>query len=171
MAGAEEIEITSKTYAAGQKRFFFNLKQNSRGRFLKIAEVSRGQRNTVIIPENGWAGFARTLQGFIDGSALDGVDAPPAPAGGDEGRVEDSSGLQVWVENLPWETDDASLRAYFEQCGEVSECVIQRNGGGRSRGTAIIRFATPEGAGKAMEQLNETEVGGRSIRVRLDRYG
>lgn len=167
-----EIEITSKTFSAGQKRFFFNLKQNPRGRFLKIAEVSRGQRNTVIIPENGWAGFASTLQGFIDGSALDGVDAPPAPVvAAPEERVEDSSGLQVWVENLPWETDDASLRAYFEQCGDVNECVIQRNAGGRSRGTAIIRFAGADGAAKAIEQLNETEVGGRSIRVRLDRYG
>jgi len=43
--------------------------------------------------------------------------------------------------------------------------------GGRSRGTAVVRFADEKEAAEAISRLNETDVEGRSIRVRLDRFG
>lgn len=34
-----EVEICSKSVTVEQKRIFFNLKQNSRGRFLKVRRI------------------------------------------------------------------------------------------------------------------------------------
>lgn len=39
MAAESEVEIMSTTMSTGQKRFYFNLKQNARGRFLKVSQL------------------------------------------------------------------------------------------------------------------------------------
>ncbi len=62
--GRGEVELVSRELRVEQKRFYFNLKENKRGRFLKIAEVSGG-RSTIIIPVSGWAEFRDMLDGFI----------------------------------------------------------------------------------------------------------
>ena len=38
-SGGSETEIVSKQMSTGQKRFYFNLKQNDRGRFLKVRGI------------------------------------------------------------------------------------------------------------------------------------
>jgi hypothetical protein len=63
----DEVELLSKELRIEQKRFYFNLKENSRGRFLKIAEVSGG-RSTIIVPVSGWVEFRDMLNDFIDES-------------------------------------------------------------------------------------------------------
>ncbi len=60
----EEVELLSRELRVEQKRFYLNLKENSRGRFLKIAEVSGG-RSTIIIPVSGWIEFREMLDQFI----------------------------------------------------------------------------------------------------------
>ncbi len=62
---SEEVEISTRELRIEQKRFSFNRKENSRGRFLKIAEVSGG-RSTIIITASGWVEFRDTLNNFID---------------------------------------------------------------------------------------------------------
>ncbi len=62
---SEEVELTTRELRIEQKRFYFNLKENTRGRFLKIAEVSGG-RSTIIIPSSGWVEFRDMLNTFID---------------------------------------------------------------------------------------------------------
>lgn len=44
-----EEELASKTIFIQSKRFYFDVKQNQRGRFLKIAEVSSGGRKNRIL--------------------------------------------------------------------------------------------------------------------------
>jgi len=46
-----QSEIDSRPLVVERKRLYFNVRQNSRGRFLKIAEVNRQRRSTVIIPQ------------------------------------------------------------------------------------------------------------------------
>ena len=65
-----EIEIMSTEIRIENKRFYFNLKENQKGRFLKIAEVSGG-RSTIIIPESGWSEFRDMLEHFIDRQELE----------------------------------------------------------------------------------------------------
>ena len=70
-----ESELDSRELRVEQKRFYFNLRENQRGRFLKIAEVSGG-RSTIIIPKSGWSAFRDMLDRFIEESEDDGQDAP-----------------------------------------------------------------------------------------------
>jgi hypothetical protein len=64
----EEVELLTTELRIENKRFYFNLKENQKGRFLKIAEVSGG-RSTIIIPQSGWNDFRNMLDDFINGKA------------------------------------------------------------------------------------------------------
>ena len=112
------------------------------------------------------------LSTFVDGSATAGLEVPAMPQAAATDAVE-SSGLQVWVEGLPWETTEQELLPYFQQVGAVTKCTINRNRAGRSQGTAIVRFEATSEAADAIAQLDGTEVGEgnkRRIHVRLDRF-
>jgi hypothetical protein len=48
-----------------QKRIFIDLRENARGRFLRIAEVTGNNRSTIIIPSSGLLQFRALLDDFI----------------------------------------------------------------------------------------------------------
>ena len=49
-----------------RKVFFFDLKENPRGRFLKITEDVGGRRDTIIIPSTGLEQFRDAVQRAIE---------------------------------------------------------------------------------------------------------
>lgn len=49
-----------------RKVFFFDLKENPRGRFLKITEDVGGRRDTIIIPSTGLDKFREALDRAIE---------------------------------------------------------------------------------------------------------
>ncbi len=49
-----------------RKQFFFDLKENPQGRFLKVTEDVGGRRNTIIIPSTGLNLFRDTLDHVIE---------------------------------------------------------------------------------------------------------
>mmetsp|Transcript_39381 Transcript_39381/g.47751 ORF Transcript_39381/g.47751 Transcript_39381/m.47751 type:complete len:262 (-) Transcript_39381:520-1305(-) len=61
-------EVVSKTLKVESKLFYFDLKENSRGRYLKISEKTQGTRSTVIVPANGISWFREVVKYFVDGS-------------------------------------------------------------------------------------------------------
>jgi PurA ssDNA and RNA-binding protein len=50
-----------------RERKFFRLevRENDRGRFLRITEENQGRRNTVIVPDSGFADFAQAISGIL----------------------------------------------------------------------------------------------------------
>jgi len=48
-----------------RKYFRVEVKENDRGRFLRITEESQGRRNTVIVPGTGLAEFARLINDVV----------------------------------------------------------------------------------------------------------
>ncbi|KAI1178631.1 hypothetical protein F4777DRAFT_80182 [Nemania sp. FL0916] len=51
----------------------------------------------------------------------------------------------MFIGGLNWETTDHSLREYFSQFGEVTECTVMRDGAtGRSRGFGFLTFKDPK---------------------------
>ncbi len=48
----EEL-VKSQKIQIERKQFFFDLKENPRGRFLRITEDVNGRRDTIIIPATG----------------------------------------------------------------------------------------------------------------------
>lgn len=58
----EKIQIERKT-------FVFSLKENPRGRFLRITEDVGGRRDTIIIPAPGLEDFRNVLEQMLQTSA------------------------------------------------------------------------------------------------------
>jgi hypothetical protein len=55
---SEKVQIERKT-------FFLDLKENDRGRFLRITEDVGGRRDRIIMPASGMEDFARALDDLI----------------------------------------------------------------------------------------------------------
>jgi hypothetical protein len=66
----DKIQIERKT-------FVFTLKENPRGRFLRITEDVNGRRDNVIIPATGLDEFRRILDEMVKASNEIPIKAPP----------------------------------------------------------------------------------------------
>ena len=72
---------------------------------------------------------------------------------------------KLYVGNLPFQTTEDELRDLFAQHGSVESVnVIMDRVTGRSRGFAFVEM-DDDGAGKATQALDGTELGGRTLRV------
>lgn len=56
-----EESISTRELTIERKHFIIELRQNDRGRFLKITESAHGRRNSVIIPSTGLDEFEEKL--------------------------------------------------------------------------------------------------------------
>jgi len=73
---------------------------------------------------------------------------------------------KVFIGGLAWHTDDATLRAKFEEFGTVEEAVVVKDRDtGRSRGFGFVRFSQDSEAEAAISTMNNVEFDGRTIRV------
>ena len=76
----------------------------------------------------------------------------------------------VHVGNLKFETDEASLQAFFEKIGLIKKCTIVKRHDGKSRGFGFVEFESRQDAEKAVAELNEKELDGRAIKVGIATY-
>ena len=53
--------LESRELQVERKFFRFEVRENDRGRFLRITEENQGRRNTVIVPDSGFAYFAKVV--------------------------------------------------------------------------------------------------------------
>src|SRR5512132_2381596 len=75
-------------------------------------------------------------------------------------------GRRLYVGNLPYTTGEAELQELFSKAGTVETVKVMRDmATGRARGFAFVEMATDEEAQKAIADLNEFQVGGRSLTV------
>ena len=58
--------LHSEKVQVERKQFFFDLKQNPRGRFLRITEDVNGRRNAIVIPTVGLEDFRRIIGEMIE---------------------------------------------------------------------------------------------------------
>lgn len=58
--------IASEKITIERKIFFLDLKENQRGRFLKITEDVGGRRDTIMLPAAAFKDFAETLERLIE---------------------------------------------------------------------------------------------------------
>ena len=58
--------LKSENIAVERKNFIFDLRENPRGRFLRITETAHGHRNAVIIPSTGLADFTSALAAVLN---------------------------------------------------------------------------------------------------------
>lgn len=77
-----EDTLRSEKLQIERKTFIFTLKENPRGRFLRITEDVNGRRDTIIIPATGLEDFRRVFEELAKTSN----DTPPKT--GEYGGVE-----------------------------------------------------------------------------------
>lgn len=58
--------IASEKIASDRKVFFIDLKENDRGRFLKITEDVSGRRDTIMVPMDALPDFVAALERLIE---------------------------------------------------------------------------------------------------------
>lgn len=74
--------------------------------------------------------------------------------------------MNLYVGNLSFSTSEDELRSLFSQYGEVNSVkIITDNATGRSKGFAFVEMGSKEAGINAIRNLNDTEVGNRSIKV------
>ena len=71
--GVVEDTLRSDKIQIERKTFVFALKENPRGRFLRITEDVNGRRDTIIIPAPGLEDFRNVLEQMLRASE----DTPP----------------------------------------------------------------------------------------------
>lgn len=76
----------------------------------------------------------------------------------------------LFIGSLAYTTTDDSLKAFFEQIGEViSARVVVDRDTNRSKGFGFVEFADEANNQKAVDELNGKELDGRPINVSLAR--
>jgi RNA recognition motif-containing protein len=75
-------------------------------------------------------------------------------------------GRKLYVGNLPYETAETELQDLFSKIGPVESVHVMRDmATGRARGFAFVEMATDEDAQRAVTELNQTQLGGRTLAV------
>ncbi|MBA2242738.1 MAG: DNA-binding protein [Chthoniobacterales bacterium] len=54
--------IEAKQLQIERKNFHVELRENDRGRFLRITEEAHGRRNTIIVPSTGVSEFTAVIE-------------------------------------------------------------------------------------------------------------
>jgi RNA recognition motif-containing protein len=73
---------------------------------------------------------------------------------------------KLYVGNLPFSTTETELEELFGRAGAVESVNVVRDiATGRVRGFAFVEMATDDEAQKAIQELDQHDVGGRSLTV------
>ena len=75
-------------------------------------------------------------------------------------------GRRLFVGNLPYETGEAELEEMFGKIGPVDSVRVMRDmATGRARGFAFVEMASDDDAQRAVDELNQAQLGGRTLAV------
>ncbi|KAL8480893.1 hypothetical protein ACS0TY_026865 [Phlomoides rotata] len=64
--GGNDVELLCKTLQVEHKLFYFDLKENPRGRYLKISEKTSATRSTIIVPSSGITWFLDLFNYYVN---------------------------------------------------------------------------------------------------------
>ncbi len=74
--------------------------------------------------------------------------------------------MNIYVGSLHYDLSEDELKEIFESYGEVNSVrIITDKFTGRSKGFGFVEMTDSEAANQAIQELNESEVKGRTIRV------
>jgi cold-inducible RNA-binding protein len=74
--------------------------------------------------------------------------------------------VNIYVGNLPFTVSNEDLTALFARFGQVTTArVVQDQHSGRSKGFGFVEMDSPEEAKKAIEELDNSDLNGRPIKV------
>lgn len=128
----------------------------------EAADVRYRAVPVAVSPELGSVGFS-TSEG-IDGSGVGSVGLSPSAFLLEKARASQPG--KIFVGGLSWETNELSMRSYFEQFGKISECVIMRDRAtGHPRGFGFVTYV--DGAVADRVAIEKHELDGRPVEAKL----
>jgi RNA recognition motif-containing protein len=75
-------------------------------------------------------------------------------------------GNRLYVGNLPYDTTETDLEQVFSEIGEVREVtIVYDRVANRSKGFGFVELEDDAAAQAAIERLDGTQLGGRTVRV------
>ena len=75
---------------------------------------------------------------------------------------------KIYVGGLPYSADESQLTQIFSSYGEITSTkVITDRETGRSKGFGFVEMSDDDAAKKAIAELNEAELGGRTLTVNV----
>ena len=76
--------------------------------------------------------------------------------------------MNIFVANLNFKVQEEDLRETFEAYGEVDSArIITDRHTGRSKGFGFVEMSNSDEANRAIEELNEKEIEGRNLVVKV----
>ena len=66
---AQDNVLESRELLVERNFFRLEVRENDRGRFLRINEENQGRRNTVIVPDSGFGDFAKAISEILASQA------------------------------------------------------------------------------------------------------
>jgi len=80
--------------------------------------------------------------------------------------TKETSVKNIFVGNLDFAATEESIRSLFQPYGTIERVnLVTDRDTGRPRGFAFVEMTVPAEADRAIEALNGTELGGRSLNV------
>lgn len=76
-------------------------------------------------------------------------------------------GRRIFISNLSFDTQWRQLKDLMRQAGEVVRVDIFQDDRGRSKGSGLIEFVKPEDCARAIDTLDQTDIDGRKIYLKL----
>ena len=77
-----------------------------------------------------------------------------------------SMAKKLFVGGLSWNTTQDGLRDAFSKFGEIEDVHLATDrDSGRSRGFGFVTFSDPASADKAISEMNDKELDGRTLKV------
>ncbi|KAJ5638103.1 hypothetical protein N7490_007982 [Penicillium lividum] len=120
-------------------------------------------------PPGGAPGGAPGFSGGFEHHQQPVASVPPNPftdfatSGGEKSAI-------IYVRNLPWSTCNDDLIDLFSTIGKVERAEIQYEPNGRSRGTGVVEFDTPDTADTAISKFTGYQYGGRPLGITFVKY-
>lgn len=71
----------------------------------------------------------------------------------------------IYIKNLDPAVEEEKLREMFNPFGEIQSAVIMKDEQGKSKGFAFINYAQPEQAEKAVDEMNNKDINGKTLFV------
>lgn len=125
----------------------------------------------------GRGGYGGGPAGVGGGAGGGGFDAQPAVAASappnpftDFATSGTDKNETIYVRNLPWSTSNEDLVELFSTIGKVEQAEIQYEPSGRSRGTGVVRFDSPDTAETAITKFQGYQYGGRPLGLSFVKY-
>lgn len=71
----------------------------------------------------------------------------------------------IYIKNLDLSVDETKLKELFSPFGEIQSLIIMKDEQGGSKGFAFINYDQPEQAEKAVDEMNNKDIGGKTLFV------